>query len=85
MSEVTNFSFLIVAGGSGSRIGGLEKQFRVLGGLRGEEKPLWRWSVDLALRAGMGEIVLVVPVGGSIEFADRVTLHTALESRVVNK
>ena len=26
-----------------------------------------------------------LPVGGSIEFADRVTLHTALESRVVNK
>ena len=26
-----------------------------------------------------------LPVGGSIEFADRVTLHTALEARVVNK
>ena len=26
-----------------------------------------------------------LPVGGSIEFADRVTLHTALESRVVSK
>jgi recombination protein RecR len=26
-----------------------------------------------------------LPVGGSIEFADRVTLHTALEARVVGK
>jgi recombination protein RecR len=26
-----------------------------------------------------------LPVGGSIEFADRVTLHTALESRVISK
>ena len=26
-----------------------------------------------------------LPVGGSIEFADRVTLHTALEARVVSK
>jgi recombination protein RecR len=26
-----------------------------------------------------------LPVGGSIEFADRVTLHTALESRVLSK
>ena len=52
-----NFSFLIVAGGSGSRIGGLEKQFRTLGG-----KPIWRWSVDLALRVqGVKEIVLVLP------------------------
>ena len=51
---------MIVAGGSGSRIGGLGKQFRALGE---EKKPLWRWSVDLALRAEMGEIVLVLPAG----------------------
>lgn len=53
------FSFVIVAGGSGSRIGGLEKQFRVLGG-----RPLWRWSVDLASSMrdrGIREIVLVLP------------------------
>jgi 2-C-methyl-D-erythritol 4-phosphate cytidylyltransferase/2-C-methyl-D-erythritol 2,4-cyclodiphosphate synthase len=55
------FSFLIVAGGSGSRIGGREKQFRPLGG---EEKPLWRWSADLAFsasKAGVKEVVLVLP------------------------
>jgi 2-C-methyl-D-erythritol 4-phosphate cytidylyltransferase/2-C-methyl-D-erythritol 2,4-cyclodiphosphate synthase len=56
-------SFVIVAGGSGSRIGGLEKQFRTLDG--GEkQKPLWRWSVDLAASArewGVREIVLVLP------------------------
>ncbi|MDR1977234.1 MAG: 2-C-methyl-D-erythritol 2,4-cyclodiphosphate synthase [Synergistaceae bacterium] len=57
-----SFSFLIVAGGSGSRIGGLGKQFRSLG----ENKPLWRWSVELALSAredGVEEIVLVLPQG----------------------
>jgi len=26
-----------------------------------------------------------LPVGGSIEFADRLTLHTALEARIVGK
>ncbi len=59
------FSFLIVAGGSGSRIGGLEKQFRSL-----EGKPLWRWSADLAesLRdAGVREIVLVLPQTGQAD------------------
>ena len=56
---------MIVAGGSGSRIGGLEKQFRSLGG---EKKPLWRWSVDLALRAdGVEEVVLVLPDGYDIK------------------
>jgi 2-C-methyl-D-erythritol 4-phosphate cytidylyltransferase/2-C-methyl-D-erythritol 2,4-cyclodiphosphate synthase len=60
------FSFVIVAGGSGSRIGGLEKQFRTLGG---GEKPVWRWSVDLALSArewGVREIVLVLPRAGGV-------------------
>ncbi|MDR1377582.1 MAG: 2-C-methyl-D-erythritol 2,4-cyclodiphosphate synthase [Synergistaceae bacterium] len=64
-----SFSFLIVAGGRGSRIGGQGKQFRPLGE---EEKPLWRWSVDLAFsaasEAGTGlnevkEVVLVLPQG----------------------
>lgn len=55
------FSFLIVAGGSGRRIGGMEKQFRLLGG-----RPLWRWSVELAeslCDEGIEEIVLVLPEG----------------------
>ncbi|MDR2174973.1 MAG: 2-C-methyl-D-erythritol 2,4-cyclodiphosphate synthase [Synergistaceae bacterium] len=59
-----DFAFVIVAGGSGSRIGGLGKQFRALGG---ERKPAWRWSVDLALSArewGVREIVLVLPRTG---------------------
>ena len=52
------FSFLIVAGGSGSRIGGERKQFRLL-----EGRPLWRWSADLAAflwRDGIVEVVLVL-------------------------
>ena len=55
------FSFLIVAGGSGSRIGGERKQFRLL-----EGRPLWRWSADLAAslwRDGIAEVVLVLPRG----------------------
>ena len=56
-----HFSFLIVAGGSGSRIGGERKQFRLLGG-----RPLWRCSADLAAslwRDGIAEVVLVLPRG----------------------
>jgi len=65
MIERGNFSFLIVAGGSGSRIGGLEKQFRVLG-----ERPLWRWSMDEALRVdGISEIILVLPYSSSADYA----------------
>lgn len=56
-----DFSFLIVAGGSGSRMGGEKKQFRLLGG-----RPLWRWSADLAasmVADGIAEVVLVLPRG----------------------
>jgi 2-C-methyl-D-erythritol 4-phosphate cytidylyltransferase/2-C-methyl-D-erythritol 2,4-cyclodiphosphate synthase len=59
-SEEKEFTFVIVAGGSGSRMGGLEKQFRLLG----PELPLWRWSVDLGAsmrEEGVREIVLVLP------------------------
>lgn len=55
------FSFVIVAGGSGSRIGGEKKQFRLL-----EGRPLWRWSADQAASMrcdGIAEIVLVLPCG----------------------
>ena len=67
MNTEKAFSFLIVAGGSGSRIGGQGKQFRLLGA-----KPLWRWSVDLAAsprlrNAGIREIVLVLPEGCELE------------------
>ena len=51
------FSFVIAAGGSGSRMGGVRKQFTTLGG-----RPLWRWSADIAAKCtGIGEIVLIVP------------------------
>ena len=57
VETVRQFSFLIVAGGSGSRIGGRKKQFRLL-----DERPLWRWSADLALATpGIAEVILVLP------------------------
>ena len=53
------FSFVIAAGGSGSRMGNVRKQFMTLCG-----KPLWRWSADIAAKTeGVREIVLIVPVG----------------------
>ena len=52
-----NFSFVIVAGGKGSRMGGLRKQFMTLG-----DKPLWQWSADKACElSDIHEIVLVIP------------------------
>ena len=54
-----NFSFVIVAGGKGSRMRGLRKQFMKL-----NDKPLWQWSADKAAElhdAGVREIVLVIP------------------------
>ena len=59
--KMKDFSFVIVAGGSGSRMGGEKKQFRLL-----EGRPLWRWSADLAASMrgdGVAEIVLVLPCG----------------------
>lgn len=60
---MTTWSFVIVAAGSGTRLGGPPKQFRMLGG-----RPVWRWSADVGVslfRQGLiGEIVLVVPPGG---------------------
>mgnify|MGYP002622329732 CR=1 FL=1 len=57
MSE-KNFSFIIVAGGKGSRMGGERKQFSILDG-----KPLWKWSADKAneLNEFISEIILVIP------------------------
>lgn len=59
------FSFVIAAGGSGSRMGGVRKQFLSLG-----NKPLWRWSADAAAKTeGIREIVLIIPADydGEIE------------------
>lgn len=72
-------TFVIVAAGSGSRLGGMPKQFRTLG-----TDPMWVWSARAAerLRAEglIDEIVVVfprtrlqrdaVPGVGSIKFAD---------------
>lgn len=55
-----SWSFVIVAGGAGSRMGGTPKQFRMLAG-----RPLWRWSFDIAdgmrKRGCLTDIVLVLP------------------------
>ena len=57
---IKEFSFIIVAGGKGSRLGAM-KQFMTLGG-----KPVWQWSADSAAKlkdSGISEIILVVPQG----------------------
>lgn len=60
MKGAPDWSFLITAGGSGSRLGGVPKQFRVLGTM-----PVWRWSFETAKRlrsAGrVRDIVMTVP------------------------
>ncbi|MEA3283420.1 MAG: 2-C-methyl-D-erythritol 2,4-cyclodiphosphate synthase [Synergistota bacterium] len=53
---MSEWSFMIMAAGRGSRLGGTPKQFRFLGG-----HPMWEWSFDLALSLGIEEIVLVLP------------------------
>ena len=52
------FSFIIVAGGKGSRLGAM-KQFMTLG-----DKQVWQWSADEAAKLkdyGISEIILVIP------------------------
>ena len=55
------WSFIIVAGGTGSRLGGTPKQFRLLDGL-----PVWKWSANIAEKlwntGKAEELVIVVPV-----------------------
>ncbi len=56
------FSFVIVAGGKGSRMGGEKKQFMNLCG-----RELWRWSAETAAKTpGVREIVLVIPEGENL-------------------
>lgn len=56
----SSWSFVCVAAGTGSRLGGTRKQFRSLGGL-----PLWAWSCRTAKvlwdMGAIGEVVLVLP------------------------
>lgn len=56
------FSFIIAAGGKGTRFGG-KKQFMTLGG-----HELWRWSAENAakLSDSIREIVLVIPKGETL-------------------
>lgn len=49
-----SFAAVIVAAGSGSRVGGAPKQWRMLAG-----KPVTRWSVDAFQAAGAERIVVV--------------------------
>lgn len=57
------FSFVIAAGGSGSRMGNIRKQFMTLC-----NKPLWRWSADIAAKCpGIKEVVLIIPAGYDAE------------------
>ena len=53
-------AFVILAAGTGTRLGGEPKQFRLLGG-----RPVWKWSVEPAwtLRREklIDRIVLVLP------------------------
>ena len=61
-----NFSFVIAAGGSGSRMGGVKKQFETLG-----NKQLWQWSADKAAQlkdSGISEIILILPEGYSVQW-----------------
>ncbi len=53
---IETWGFLIMAAGRGTRLGGVPKQFRPLGG-----KDVWRWSLDLARSLNVDQIVLVVP------------------------
>ncbi|MDR3332060.1 MAG: 2-C-methyl-D-erythritol 2,4-cyclodiphosphate synthase [Synergistaceae bacterium] len=56
------WSFILVAAGAGSRIGGVPKQFRTLG-----DRAMWIWSADVAdelfSRGLIDELVVVFPSG----------------------
>ena len=68
------FSFVIAAAGSGSRMGNIRKQFVTLG-----NKPVWLWSAEKAAKIPeIREIVLIVPedYDGEIDSPFRVkTVH----------
>lgn len=66
MKAPRGWAFVIVAAGSGSRMGGTPKQFRKLGG-----RPLWAWSArvadELYARGDIREMVAVFPRGEAPE------------------
>lgn len=57
---IKTWSFIIVAGGTGTRLGGTPKQFRLLNG-----QPVWKWSAKIVEKlwdeGTISELVLVVP------------------------
>ncbi|MDR3355125.1 MAG: 2-C-methyl-D-erythritol 2,4-cyclodiphosphate synthase [Synergistaceae bacterium] len=56
------WSFILVAAGAGTRMGGVPKQFRMLGG-----RPMWAWSAgvaaELSARGRIDELIVVIPSG----------------------
>lgn len=66
-SPLPAFAAVVVAAGSGSRSGGA-KQWRALGG-----KPVIRWSVEALLKAGAGDVVIVIPASAEAEAAEALT------------
>lgn len=66
-SPLPAFAAVVVAAGSGSRSGGA-KQWRALGG-----KPVIRWSVEALLKAGAGDVVVVIPASAEAEAAEALT------------
>ena len=66
------YSFIIAAGGNGTRLGG-KKQFMTLGG-----RELWRWSAEnAATLAPVREIILVIPQSETLipEWHSNIPLH----------
>jgi len=78
MQTKNSWSFIIVAGGSGSRIGGEPKQFRMLGG-----RPVWEWSAEIAEQLIkdniIKEIILVVPKD-NLNVLDKIHSTTAIKA-----
>ncbi len=59
---------VVVAAGSGSRLGGQIKSLREIGG-----RPLVDWAVSTMYAAGADQVVLVAPADRVAEFADKVS------------
>ena len=76
----SEWTFIIVAGGSGSRIGGTPKQFRTLRGI-----PVWMWSVktaeELFINKTISELVIVLPKDHIEDVSSR--LNTLVPSKVI--
>ncbi|PIE55083.1 MAG: 2-C-methyl-D-erythritol 2,4-cyclodiphosphate synthase [Dethiosulfovibrio peptidovorans] len=51
-----SWAFLIMAAGSGQRLGGQPKQFRLLG-----KRPVWQWAAGAARASGIDDVILTVP------------------------